>query len=64
MDGEGRTASGTAVESRAGSRDRERLRTNVGHIRVDYMEVIDRVESGIETEKMSGTYFPDKVEEA
>ncbi len=38
--------------------------TNIGHIRVDYREVIGRVESGTETEKMSGTYFPDKVEES
>ncbi len=41
----------------------ERLRTNIGHIRVDSMDGIGRVESGTETEKMSGTYFPDKVEE-
>jgi len=41
----------------------KRLRTNRGHIRVDSREGIGRVESGTETEKMSGTYFPDKVEE-
>ena len=40
----------------------ERIRTNIGHIRVDSREGIGRVESGTETEKMSGTNFPDRVE--
>ena len=61
-EGGGRTASGTAVESRVWNRDRERLRTNIGHIRVDSREGIGRVESGTETEKTSGTSFPDKAE--
>ncbi len=51
------------LESRVWNGDRERIRTNIGHIRVDSMEGIGRVESGTETEKMSGTYFPDKAEE-
>ncbi len=36
------------------SGDREQLRTNIGHIRVDSREGIGRVEPGAETEKMSG----------
>jgi len=44
------------------NRDRERLRTNIGHIRVDSREGIGRVESGTETEKTSGTSFPAKAE--
>jgi len=55
MDGEGRECLEHILEV-------ERLRTNIGHIRVDSREGIGRVESGTETEKMSGTYFPDKVE--
>ena len=41
----------------------ERIRTNIGHIRVDSREGIGIVESGMETEKMSGANFPDRVEE-
>ncbi len=70
--GGGRVAPGAATESRVWKRaacpwgttaEVERLRTNIGHIRVDSREGIGRVESGTETEKMSGANFPDKVEE-
>ena len=42
----------------------ERIRTNIGHIRVDSREGIGRVESGTETEKMPGANFPDRVDES
>ena len=45
--GGGRIVPGATIESRDRSGDRERIRTNIGHIRM----------------KMSGTYFPDRVEE-
>ncbi len=51
---EGRVTPGAVTEETEPNRDRERLRTNIGYIRVDSMDGIGRDESGTETEKMSG----------